>query len=72
VCAVVVSTCGDDESLAGRIDVGLRPWQHPNARQLNNKHLLMIIGKKRVLSTMMRRERTAHGRRHADVFVREL
>ena len=28
-------TCGDDECLAGGVDVGLRPWQHPHARNLN-------------------------------------
>ena len=28
-------TSGDDECLAGGVDVGLRPWQHPHARNLN-------------------------------------
>ena len=31
--------CRDDESLAGGVDVGLRPWQHPNARQLKQQRL---------------------------------
>jgi hypothetical protein len=26
---------GDDERLSGGVDVGLRPWQHPHARQLS-------------------------------------
>ena len=30
-------TCGDDEGLAGGVDVGLRPWQHPHARQLKER-----------------------------------
>ena len=34
-----VSTYGDDEGLAGGVDVGLRPWQHPNARQLKQQRL---------------------------------
>jgi hypothetical protein len=28
---------GDDERLSGGVDVGLRPWQHPHARQLSNR-----------------------------------
>ena len=31
------TTCGDDESLAGGVDVGLRPWQHPDAGQLKER-----------------------------------
>jgi hypothetical protein len=46
VCAVVISTCGDDECLAGGVDVGLRPWQHPHARQLGQQTLMITGGKK--------------------------
>ena len=37
-----VCTCGDDECLAGGVDVGLRPWQHPNAREL--KEMSELVG----------------------------
>ena len=31
------TTCGDDEGLTGGVDVGLRPWQHPDAGQLKER-----------------------------------
>jgi hypothetical protein len=41
-CRGVRCTCGDDEGLASGVDVGLSPWQHPDASQLNNREDIKI------------------------------
>ena len=35
-------TCGDDEGLASGVDVGLGPWQQPDASQLINREDIKI------------------------------
>jgi len=45
---------GDDECLSGGVDVGLRPWQHPHARQLNNKTKVMDLEMVRYVVQLLR------------------